>query len=805
MKLLIVIHLVRRIICLSIFFFTVNLYSQESISGILKNKDTGEPIIGALVHIDGTFLYSFSDLTGAFHFSEVRGTDFPVSITHISYKNENKTVSAAGNILIEMTPQTYLSEEVIIAANRVDNQSAIAYSEISKIEIEKHNLGQDLPFLLNLSPSVVVTSDGGGGIGYTGIRIRGSDATRINVTINGIPVNDAESHQVYWVDLPDLASSVENIQIQRGLGSSTNGAGAFGGSINILSNKLNALPFAAISSAAGSFNSFKNSIQFGSGLLSDVFAIEGRFSKINSKGYIDRASSDLKSFYLSGGYYGMKNSLRLIILSGKEKTYQAWYGVPQDSLLKNRTYNPAGEYYDTQGNIQYYNNQTDNYQQDYYQLLFSHEFNKSFIGNFAFHLTRGKGFYEEYKADDLLSNYHLNPINIGDSTVTNMDIIRQLWLSNHFYGFIWSIDYEKNKLKIKGGGSINKYIGEHFGEIIASEVMTLQQFPYRYYFNEAKKTDANIFIRAFYSLNNMSTIYIDLQERIVNYSFDGLNENYINSQQNARLNYFNPKAGINCLLFGKTQLYFSAGIGHKEPVRDDFVNSTPSKRPESEYMIDFETGARFHSGNFSLTLNGYYMDYKSQLILTGKINSVGEYIRESVKNSFRKGIEIEGSINFSSNINLRANVSFSQNRIKFYREYIDDYDGGEQIIYEYKNTTISFSPDLTSAFILSFIPIKNLNLELTGKYVGKQYLDNTTNETRKLDPYFINDLHLSYVLRPGKVKEISFKFSLLNFMNHEFVSNGYTYSGFSGGYRNDYNYYFPQAMVNFLGGVVVKI
>ena len=793
-----------RIVTL-IILFPVLLSAQEKISGIIKDKNSGEPIVNAVVHIDSTFLYSLTNQNGEFKFSGLKGNSFPLSITHIAYLTEKKLVSNSREILIEMLPKLYLSEEVNISATRVDNRSSVAFSELNKSDIEKHNLGQDLPFLLNMTPSVVVTSDGGTGIGYTGIRIRGSDATRVNVTINGIPVNDAESHQVYWVDLPDLASSVENIQIQRGLGSSTNGAGAFGGSINILSNKLSVEPFASASSSAGSFHTFKNTIMFGSGILSDAFAIEGRVSKINSGGYIDRAASDLSSFYLSGGYYGKNNSLRLIVLSGKEKTYQAWYGVPQDSLITNRTYNPAGEYYDNQGNTHYYDNQTDNYRQDYYQLLFSHEFSKSLFGNFALHYTRGKGYYEEYKPDEPLLNYNLPSGAIIDSTTTSMDIIRQLWLSNYFYGLTWSIGYEKNKIKIKAGGALNKYTGDHYGELISSAKMLLLQYPFRYYINSADKTDASAFIRTSFSANEKMNFYIDLQERIVSYSFEGFDDSYLNSQQNVRMNFFNPKAGLNYTASEKIQFYFSAGLGYKEPVRDDFTNSIPSKRPNAESMIDYETGARLNSGKSSFNINAFYMNYKSQLILTGKINDVGEYIRESVENSYRKGIEFSGEINFSSMINFRTNISLSDNKIKLYREFVYDYDSGEQILNEYKSTSISFSPDLTGSVILGIVPVKNLNIELTGKYVGKQYLDNTMNETRKLNSYFINDLHLSYTIHPGKIKEIRFQFSLNNFLNREYISNGYSYSGYINGKRNDYNYYFPQAKVNFMGGVVVRV
>ena len=795
----------RKIILSILILSSTYAKAQHNLTGILKNKDTGEPVAGATIYVDSSFLFTISDINGHFLLSGIKQNIFTITITHLSYTVEKRIVTSDNEIIFELISKSHLAEEVNISATRVNSRSTFAFTNIEKPEIEKNNLGQDLPYLLNLTPSVVATSDGGTGVGYTSLRIRGSDATRVNVTINGIPVNDAESHQVYWVDLPDISSSVENIQIQRGLGSSTNGTGAFGGSINILSTKLNAEPFAELNSTAGSFNTIKNTLLFGTGLLSNVFAIEGRFSIINSSGYIDRASSNLHSFYLSGGYYGKKNSLRAVAFSGKEKTYQAWYGITKDSLETSRTFNPAGEYYDVQGNLNYYDNQTDNYQQDNYQLLFSHEFKKLFTLNFALHYTRGKGYYEEYKTDESISDYNLSPINIGDSIITSMDLVRRLWLSNDFYGTTWSVDYEKGEINIKAGGAYNRYIGEHYGEVIASEIMQMQQYPYNYYKNDANKTDASIFIRSTYSPGELINLYLDLQERIVNYSFEGFNDELIIEKQNERNNFFNPKAGLSFLLSGKTQLYFSAGLGHKEPVRDDYISSTPSNRPHAEQMTDIETGIRYNSNKLSASLNGFIMNYKSQLILTGKINDVGEYIRESVNNSYRTGIELEGKINLSSKIYFHANISISRNRIKLYREYVDDYDGGPQIVNEYTNTSISFSPNSTGAAIVGFIPTKNFQIEFTGKYVGKQYLDNTTNETRKLDSYFTNDLNLSYTLHPVKIKEISFRFSLKNIFNQNYVSNGYTYSVINSGVRNDYNFYFPQAMLNWMVGVVVKV
>jgi iron complex outermembrane receptor protein len=793
----------RRIFILVICILPAFSFAQKSFSGKLKDKETGEAIIGATISVDSSFSVAFSDANG--HFTlQGKNENMSVTITHLSYLPEKKTLTEA-ETTIELSPHLYPAEEVNVSATRADNSSMFAYTDVNKQEIQKNNLGQDLPLLLNLTPSVVTTSDAGSGVGYTGIRIRGSDATRVNVTINGIPVNDAESHQVYWVDLPDFASSIENLQIQRGLGNSTNGSGAFGGSINILSSKLDTRPFAQISSSTGSFNTFKNTVSFGTGLLSNAFGIEGRLSKINSDGYIDRATSDLHSFYLTGGYYGNKNSLRAIIFSGKEKTYQAWYGVPEDSLKTNRTYNPVGEYYDSNGNVHYYNNQSDNYQQDYYQLLYSHEFNKSLTANFALHYTHGKGYYEEYRQNDLLANYNLPDIILGGQLLTSMDIIRQRWLSNDFYGATFSFDYTKQKFDFKIGGAFNKYKGKHYDEIIASQFMMLTAYPYRYSENAADKNDGSIFVRALYHADEKLNLSVDLQERMVGYSFEGFDDNYMNNQQKVKLNFFNPKAGVSYQLMNQMQLYFSAGIGHKEPVRDDFVNSTPASRPEAEYMLDYEAGTRLNYDRLSLSFNGYYMDYKSQLILTGKINDVGEYIRESVKNSYRAGIEAEGKVIFNSLIYSSANVTMSKNKIREYKEYIDDYDGGPQVVNIYTNTNISFSPAVTGAVIVGINPLKNFNLEFTGKYVGKQFLDNTSNNSRVLDDYFINDMHLSYSIHTKSVKEITFKFSLNNLLDVVYNSNGYSFSGYSGGSRYDYNYYFPQAKMNWFGGVTVKI
>ena len=802
-----------RIVTL-IILFPVLLSAQEKISGIIKDKNSGEPIVNAVVHIDSTFIYSLTNQNGEFKFSGLKGNSFPLSITHIAYITEKKLVSGSSEILIDMLPKLYLSEEVNISATRVDNRSSVAFSELNKSDIEKHNLGQDLPFLLNMTPSVVVTSDGGTGVGYTGIRIRGSDATRVNVTINGIPVNDAESHQVYWVDIPDLASSVENIQIQRGLGSSTNGAGAFGGSINILSNKLSVEPFASASSSAGSFHTFKNTIMFGSGILSDAFAIEGRVSKINSGGYIDRAASDLSSFYLSGGYYGKNNSLRLIVLSGKEKTYQAWYGVPQDSLSTNRTYNPAGEYYDQQGKVHYYENQTDNYQQDYYQLIYSGTLNQYLNINAAMHYTKGKGYYEEYEPHDdiygngLLSTYGIPDFIVGNDTITSTDLIRQRWLDNNFYGFTFSANYSKNKVHFTLGGAGNQYKGKHYDEIIWMKNNFGIPPDYRYSRNVANKDDFNVFAKLNYEITNQFNLFGDLQYRTITYEFEGFDNDLNNAKQKVSLNFLNPKAGISFAITSNQKIYSSLGIGHKEPVRDDYVLSSPTSRPKPEEMFDVETGYKFTGKNITFGVNCYFMNYKNQLVLTGKINDVGAYPRQNVGKSYRTGVEAEIGWNIFKNLNISGNLTISKNKIQAFEQFIDSSDDTgnyTQMLINLKKTDISFSPNIIASGDLRYSPFKNTTLDFISKYVGKQFLDNTSNKERMLKSYLIHDLLINYHINTIKIKDAELKFAVYNVFNQKYESNGSTFPYYYNGVFSNSNYYFPQAKMSFMVGVVVKL
>lgn len=781
-------------------------FAQQNITGVILDEANNQPVAGASIHIEGTFFTILSNDEGKFSFLDYKKGEADLIIAHISYETKKiHILSKDSPLSIRLSVKNYLSEEVTITATRMDGRNGLAYSNQNKEDLEKKNLGQDLPFLLNITPSLVVTSDAGNGVGYTGLRIRGSDASRINVTLNGIPVNDPESHQVYWVDLPDLASSVENIQVQRGVGTSTNGAGAFGGSVNIQSGAFQSKAFAQVNSSVGSFNTWKNTVSFGSGLIENKFSVDGRFSKINSGGYIDRSKSDLHSMYLSGGYYGKKSSLRGLILSGNEKTYQAWYGVPEDSLISNPSFNPAGMYTDAAGNILYYENQTDNYQQDYYQLIHAIELSSSLLLNTAVHYTKGKGYYEEYSVGDAFSKYGLPDVYTATDTISSSDFIRRRWLNNDFFGLTANLHYEKEKWNFILGLCANEYDGKHFGEVIWAKDGSVPNGKLEYYSDDAVKKESSGFLKLGGTFGHGIYVYADLQSRFVSYQFIGYDRDGKNLPQKTNSAFFNPKAGMSWQINEKQQFCLSVALAHKEPVRDDYVNSSPDSRPKAEALTDLEAGYRFSLKKFFLSANVYHMAYKDQLILTGEINDVGEYTRQNVADSYRQGIEFEGGWSVSEKVKLSANATFSKNKIKHFEEYIDNYDDYTQQRNDYENTDISFSPSLISAGIIQWTPIKNLEFEFTGKYIGKQFLDNTMNEKRKLDAYVVNDARIAWTIKPKGISEIGLTLAVNNLFDQRYSSNGYTYSYIYGGSASTFNYYFPQAGVTVMFGIKARI
>lgn len=767
------------------------------------------PLPYAIVHVDGTYTAAQSDMNGNFVLHNV-SANYCLTAQLIGYEMQRRCFSLPSDkhVTLTMTQAAYVKNEVIVTSTRAGENSGIAYTDVSRSDIEQQNFGQDLPYLLSLQPSVVTTSDAGTGIGYTGIRIRGSDNTRVNVTINGIPVNDAESQGTYWVDIPDIASSTQNIQVQRGVGTSTNGAGAFGGSVNVLTDDERLQPYAALTTTGGSFNTYRISAKAGTGLLNNHWSFNTRLSKTSSDGYIDRGSSDLSSWYFSGGYSGKKLSVKAITFSGREKTYQCWYGVPQDSLATHRTYNPAGEYYDASGNVHYYDNETDNYQQDYYQLHFLYRANDRWNFNAALHATKGKGYYEEYRPGELLSDYGL------DTGAATGDLVRRLWLDNWFYGVTYGATYDSHKrVQLVIGGAANNYEGQHYDEVIWGTNLPAGTEPVHRYDNDyAHKFDFNIFSRLNYQLSEKLNAAIDLQYRRVDYGFNGLDTMGNVLPQSVALNFFNPKAALTLRTGDRSFAYASFAVGNKEPNRDDFKNSSVNSRPKQETLYDGEAGWKFRSEKFAAEANVYYMYYRNQLVLTGRVNDVGAYTRENVDQSFRRGIELAAGWQIIKPLNFSANVTLSQNKIMNFHEFIDDYDNGGQVENVYNSPDIAFSPAMTGAGVLTWKSAGFL-ASFTGKYVGKQYLDNTMNETRKIDPYFVCNLQLAYTVIPPEkyystrgpaFDELTFSVQVNNLFNTMYVSNGYTYGYYYGGQYNLYNYYYPQAGTNFMGMLSMK-
>ena len=691
---------------------------------------------------------------------------------------------------------TLMLENIEITSIRAGDKAPFTKTNLSKQEIANVNLGQDLPFLLNQTPSVIVNSDAGNGVGYTGIHIRGTDASRINVTLNGIPYNDAESQGTFFVDLPDVASSLNSIQIQRGVGTSSNGAGAFGATINLSTNEVNKEKYLEFNNSFGSFNTWKNTLKVGSGLLAKHFLIDARVSRISSDGYIDRAASNLKSLYFSAAYINDKSSLRFNIISGKEKTYQAWNGVPQSYLDSDRTYNSSG----TEKPGTPYANETDNYIQTHYQLFYNHKINNAISYSVDAFLSRGKGYYEEYKADQSFADYYLPDIINGTDTITATDLIRRLWLDNYFYGSIFSVQYHKNKTQLTVGGGLTQYDGKHYDIVTWAQ----QGFPdnYKYFNAPAYKSDLNLYAKLMQSLGANLTGFLDVQGHFIKYKIDGFDDNP-DVTIDKKYVFFNPKAGIS---YNKDnyQAYLSFSVASKEPNRDDFeAGITQIPKPETLYDVELGMGKREAKYSYGVTF--YYMYYHNQLVNTGKINDVGAYTRTNTPESYRAGIELQGMTVLARWINLSGNISLSRNKIKYFTEYIDDYDNGSQKENIYHNSDISFSPDIVGAANINFVPVKNSEISFQSKYVGRQFLDNTSHVSRSVSPYFLENVKFSYTILKKIFKDVNLVFQVNNVFNNLYESSGYTYNYISGGNLAVENYYFPMAGTNFMAAINIRL
>lgn len=795
-------------------------FAQISIYGTIKDS-SANPVVGATIKIADTYKGTFSDNNGYFQLNNLDTSTYVIEVSYIGFETQQLTVknlteNREYKIVLNESEQNL--DELIVTATRVKEKAPIAHTNISYQEIEKNNLGQDMAFLLQNTTSLVSTSDAGAGVGYTGFRIRGSDATRINVTVNGIPINDAESQGVFWVNMPDFASSTENIQIQRGVGTSTNGAGAFGATVNLQTTTLKENPYGEIASSYGSFNTQKYTAKFGTGLINKHWAFDGRASYIKSDGYIDRATSDLKSYYLSAGYFAENTSVKLVYFAGKEKTYQSWWGTPESRITGNKedmeihamnngldsaqTHNllNSGRTY----NYYEYDNETDNYQQDHAQLLFSHQFSTKWSANAALHYTYGRGYYEQYRKDDDLTDYNISSIFIGSDTIVSSDLIRRRWLDNHFYGTTYNINYKTAKLSVTLGGGYNFYDGDHFGEIIWMQYAVNTPKNEQYYNNNAKKEDVNTFLKADYLIGDKLTLFGDVQLRTIAYQTKGIDSDLREILVDTNFVFFNPKGGLNYQFNDKVRAYASISVANREPVRTDFIDNPANKQPKHETMIDYEAGIGIKLKKLWFRTNFYYMDYTNQLVLTGELNDVGSSIRTNVDKSYRMGIEIESNFLISKKVMLNANATFSQNKIDQFTEVLYDYTNGFDVIENnYSNTDIAFSPNVIAAASIHYHPIKQLNLMVQTKYVGKQFLDNTSNNNRAIDAYQTVDARISFILLPKKMRELSFHVMVNNIFDTMYSSNGYTYSYIYEDLITE-NFYYPQAGTNFLAGLVLK-
>ena len=682
-------------------------------------------------------------------------------------------------------------KEVIVSSVRAKDKNPITYTNVAAAEIAPRNLGQDIPVLLNYLPSVVTTTDAGNGVGYTYMRVRGSDGSRINVTLNGVPFNDSESQGTFFVNLPDFASSLETVQLQRGVGTSTNGAGAFGASLNMQTKSFQEKAYAEVSNSVGSFNTRKHTLAFGTGLHNN-FEMNARISNIASDGFIDRASSNMFGYFFNANYITEKSQVKFLAFGGKEKTYQAWYGIEDvDKLENDRTFNPAGMYTDEFGNTQFYDNETDNYWQNHFQLHWSEKWSEKWISNAALHYTIGKGYFEQYREDEDLADYNLPDFN-GNST---SDLVRKRWLDNDFFGATFSLNYKTAKTDLLFGGAANRYLGKHFGEVVWTQNYIPN--PNRYYDDFGNKDDVNFYTKASYNITSKLNLFTDLQYRMVFYEATSVKFSDVNDT----FRFFNPKAGLSYQLNAKNSFYGYFGIANKEPRRDDYENG--SVKPER--LFDYELGWKYNTQKVKISANAFYMNYKDQLVLTGALNDVGSPIFTNSGKSYRVGLEVESSIAITDKLILNPNVTLSQNKNQ------DFYFQRDGVLQNLGNTDIAFSPNLVIGNRLTFLPIKDFQISFLSKFVSEQYMGNIDSEQSKLDAYFVNDLNVNYEWKLNKaIKSIVFSGLVNNIFDLEYESNGYFYT-YDDDWSNPGNVttvegtgYYPQAGINFLLGMSLK-
>jgi iron complex outermembrane receptor protein len=773
------------------FVLPLTVAAQFKVSGTVTDKTTGDVLPYATVEFGNYKTVVMED--GKFLFEKVKKGDYTLTVRYVGYEVYKKEVKVTKvlNLKVKMSVAR-LFNPVIIIGNRASDNTGTSFTNLTRTEIKKADVGMDLPYILDMTPGLVSTSDAGAGVGYTTMRIRGTDLSRINVTVNGIPFNDPESQGAWFVDLPDFAGSLQSIQVQRGVGTSVNGPAAFGASVDMQTGEIHNKPFAELMMSYGSFNTQRYRLSSSTGLIDGKYFFDVRLSKIWSDGYIDRAFSDMKSFFVSAGYVGNKSTLKLNIFSGKEKTYQAWYGVPKDSLETNRTMNPYT-----------YDNETDNYIQTHYQLLYTNNLSKKWLLNAGLHYTKGNGYYENYKNNKKLSSYGLSDYIAGNDTIKRTDLVQQKWLDNDFYGMVFNVNYNSQKLKLNIGGAANSYDGDHYGNIIWTKKVPLPK-DYEWYRNNGKKSEISAYAKATYQLMESLSFYGDIQYRSINYDMNGIHDDLHDLTAHYEFGFLNPKLGIVYKLNNRNRIYGSVAVANKEPSRNNYRDADAGYTPLPEKLTDYELGYLFNSTDKLLRFNFYYMDYKDQLVATGKVNNVGAAIMTNVDKSYRAGVEIIAGWKVSESFDWNFNVALSQNKILDFTEYVDNWDTWGQEEKYLGTTDISFSPAVVAKNSFNFHLLKTLDIALLSRYVGRQYIDNTSNKERSLDPYFVTDLRFDYALRVKGLKNLSFNLSINNILNEMYESNAWVYRYIYGGNEYEMNGYFPQAGINFMAGFRVR-
>ena len=778
----------RKVFTLNLILFAYSVVAQYSIKATVMDERTKEALAGATLKIVNKIYVT--DDSGSTEIRGLNSEEYSIEVKFLGYETRSLIINLTKDELLDIfLSETYqLTDEVVVYATRANEKTPTTFTNVNKQTLQKQNFGQDMPFILNWTPSVVTTSDAGTGIGYTGIRIRGSDATRINVTINGIPYNDSESQGTFWVNIPDIVSSTQSVQVQRGVGTSTNGAGSFGGSVNLQTLSHQAEPYAEVMMGGGSFNTQRYTIKAGTGLLNNHWSFDGRVSKIKSDGYIDRASSDLNSYYLSGSFQAKKTIVKSIAFGGHEITYQSWNGNDAFTMKTNRTFNSAGALYDDSWNvIGYYDNEVDDYKQDHYQLQIAQQVGEHWNANVSLHYTYGRGFFEQYKQSKSFSEMGLEDIVIDNTTISSGDFVVRRWLDNKFYGTTFSFNYEKDKALLTIGGAYNQYgNAQHFGEIIWAQFASNSKPGQLYYNGESEKNDFNVYAKWNYEIAASLNVFADLQYRVVDYKTAGIDNDQSTYSFSDRFNFINPKAGISYLVSSKDVLYTSYAIANREPNRTDYLDGVA--KPKSERLGNLEAGWRRNTKFYSFEANYYWMKYTNQLVLTGELDDVGNPIRSNVGESYRTGIELSGMWKINGHFSWMANATWSLNKNKNY--VVDD-----GITTEVKDTDIILSPNIIAGQQLSW-KVEGLTLTWLSKFISEQYLDNTQNDKLTLPSYFINDLRWSYgqTLKNGTSFEVGVLVN--NLFEVDYSSNGYTYDGVA--------YFYPQAGRNFLAMLTMK-